>query len=166
MRRNISVETKIDVVLRIKRGEKIARVAREYGVSRPIIYLWKNEVEQILREGLKPKKSGPKEKVKKKDIRDREIEKLKKELEKLNKEKEELFKKLQKEEKPIKKCPFCSSEKVYKNGTVEGGVKDLIVLLKRGGKRKIRIQRWNCYSCGKRIYPNKKTFRSGLCVMR
>ena len=114
----IPVERKIEVIYRVVKGEKIQPIAREAGVDRTSVYLWKERALSALREALEPRKRGPKFK---KNTKDKEIEKLGGKLNKIEsllKEKEEQVRELKEKLNPSGgkiesvKCPYCGFEKV------------------------------------------------------
>lgn len=108
----IPVERKVEVIYRVVKGEKIQPIAREVGVDRTSIYLWKKRALSTAREALEPRKRGPKFKKRPKD---KEIEKLREKVDKLKSFLEEkdkqirgLKEKLNPPEKGVKsvKCPI------------------------------------------------------------
>jgi len=72
---SISIKEKILIVCQVIAGEKIERVARKHGVSRPSVYAWTQKALDILEQALKPGKRGPKCKKGKVDAKDKIIEK-------------------------------------------------------------------------------------------
>jgi len=158
----IPVERKIEVICRVVKGEKIQLVAREAGVDRTSVYLWKERALSALREALEPRKRGPKFK---KSLKDREIEKLKKKVDKIEnclEEKEERKDKLKeklnspkKEVKPVK-CPYCGFEKVYRNGTYKRKPKGFFDKLKQDKQKEETVQGFLCPWCGKSFHIEKK----------
>ena len=158
----IPVERKIEVIYRVVKGDKIQPIAREAGVDRKSIYLWKGRVLSALREALEPRKRGPKFK---RNPEDREIEKLRRKVEKLEsflKEKDEKIKELRerldpnKEEfKPVK-CPYCGFEKVYRNGTYKRKPKGFFDKLKQDKQKEEIVQGFLCPWCGKSFHIEKK----------
>jgi len=110
--RSIPVEKKIEAVYRIIKGKNIQPVAREAGVDRSSVYLWRERALASLKEALEPHKRGPKFK---KDPKDKEIEKLKEKLEP------------PKKKERLPKCPYCGFEKVYKNGSYKRKLKGSLI---------------------------------------
>ncbi|MEA1964744.1 MAG: helix-turn-helix domain-containing protein [Candidatus Aerophobetes bacterium] len=164
----IPVERKIEVIYRVVKGEKIQPIAREAGVDRASIYLWKERALSALREALEPRKRGPKFK---KSPKDREIEKLREKLSKIEsllKEKEEQARELKEELNPSGektesvRCPYCGFEKVYKNGTYKRKLKGFFDKLKQDKQKKERVQGFLCPWCGKSFHVEKKGVSSAL----
>jgi len=52
----VSVQKKIEAISRVIAGEKVQPVAREVGVHRTSIYIWKERVLLVLEEALEPHK--------------------------------------------------------------------------------------------------------------
>jgi len=65
----VPVQKKIEAVSRVVAGEKIQPVARDGGVHRISIYIWKERALSALEEALEPHKRGPKFKHLKKTLR-------------------------------------------------------------------------------------------------
>jgi len=57
---SISIKEKILIVCEVIAGEKIQRVARRHGESRPSIYTWTQKALDTLEQVLKPEKRGSK----------------------------------------------------------------------------------------------------------
>lgn len=85
----IPVEKKIEAVSRVIAGEKIQPVAREIGVHRASVYVWKERALSALGKALEPRKRGPKfkhpQKTPEKNLRE-EIDRLKDYLEEKEKQ--------------------------------------------------------------------------------
>jgi len=118
----VPVQKKIEAVSRVVAGEKVQPVAREVGVHRTSIYIWKEKALATLEKALEPHKRGPKFKHSQKGLE----EKLKEQVDKLNtclEERESQIRflmerlKSQKENLESIRCPYCGYGKVYKNGT-------------------------------------------------
>lgn len=123
--KSIPVEKKIEAVSRVVSGGKIQPVAREIGVHRSSVYIWKERALSALEEALEPRKRGPKFKHPQKRP-DKNMEDLRGEIDKLKgclEEKERQIYLLKQKLEPQKddlrsvKCPNCGCEKVYRNGT-------------------------------------------------
>jgi len=81
---SISIKEKILIVSQVIAAEKIQRVARKHGVSRPSVYAWTQKALDILEQALKPGKRGPRCKKGKVDAKDKFIEEQKDNIEELN----------------------------------------------------------------------------------
>lgn len=55
-----NAETKFEIVKRVYRGEKVAPLSREYGISRDSIHRWINEVTESVLGFLSPSTPDPK----------------------------------------------------------------------------------------------------------
>lgn len=158
----VSVEKKIEAVSRVVAGEKVQPVARDVGVHRISIYIWKERALSALEEALEPRKRGPKFKHSQKTFE----EKLKEEVDKLNtllQDRESqidfLVQKLksqksQKENLESVRCPYCGCGKVYKNGTYKKRPKGFFDNLKP--QKEVLIQRFLCPYCKKSFHIEKK----------
>ena len=165
--RPVSIKEKILVVCQVIRGDKVQRVARKYGLSRPSIYAWTRKALDTLEQALKPAKRGPKWKKGKVDAKDKAIEEQKEKVAELNdiiSEKEKQIKNLkgklnlQKNSLPRPSmCPHCGFEKIYKNGTYKIKPERLFELLKKDNKEiEIIIQQFICPYCRNSVYTPKK----------
>lgn len=151
MAKGVSVKKKIEVACEAILGQKIAPLAREAGVQRRIVYEWKDKAEKALKQALQPQKRGVKPKINK------EQEMIKKTQKKIEYLSEELAKFGGYENRP-KRCPFCGSEKVYRNGRIPSGIKRGAELLEIVKEKVVLVPRYNCWVCGKRVYPEKQIF--------
>ncbi len=165
--RSISIKEKILIVCQVIAGEKIQRVARKHGASRPSIYAWTQKALDILEQALKPGKRGPKFKKGKVDAKDKVIEEQKEKIAELNaliEQKEKQIKNLrgkislQKNSLPRPlKCPHCGFEKIYKNGTYKIEPERFFEhLLKKDKEIEIIIQQFICPYCRSSVYTPKK----------
>lgn len=151
----VPVQKKIEAISRVIAGEKVQPVAREVGVHRTSIYIWKERALLALEEALEPHKRGPKFKHPQKNLE----EKLKEEIDKLKaclKERESqirfLIEKSESQESQKKnlkaaRCPYCGCEKVYKNGIYKRYPKGFFDNLKV--QKEVLIQRFLCPYCKK-----------------
>ena len=55
----VPVQKKIEAISRVIAGKKVQPVAREVGVHRTSIYIWKERALSALEEALEPRKRGP-----------------------------------------------------------------------------------------------------------
>ena len=164
--RSISIKEKILMVCQVIAGEKIQRVARKHGVSRPSVYAWTQKALDILEQALKPEKRGPKCKKGEVDAKDETIEEQKmkiEELEDIISEKEKQIKNLrnkialQKNSLPHpSKCPHCGFEKIYKNGTYKIKPERLFEQFKKDKEIEITVQQFICPYCRSSVYPPEK----------
>jgi len=81
---SISIKEKVLIVCQVIAGEKIQRVARKHGVSRPSIYAWTKKALDTLEQALKPGKRGPKFKKGRVDVKDKAIEEQKQKIAELD----------------------------------------------------------------------------------
>jgi len=164
---SISIKEKVVIISQVIAGEKIQRVARKYGVSRPSIYAWTQKALDTLEQTLKPGKRGPKFKKGKVDAKDETIEEQKEkiaELKDIVSEKEKQIKNLkgkinlQKNSLPRpSKCPHCGFEKIYKNGTYKIKLERFFEQLKKDKEIEITVQQFICPYCRSSVYtPEKK----------
>lgn len=163
---SISIKEKTLIVSQVIAGEKIQRVARKHGVSRPSVYAWTQKALDILEQALKPGKRGPKCKKGKVDAKDKLIEEQKEKIAKLNdiiSEKEKKIKNLrgkislQKNSLPRpSKCPHCGFEKIYKNGTYKIKPERFFEGLKKDKEIEITVQQFICPYCRSSVYRQKK----------
>jgi len=154
------------MVCQVIAGEKIQRVARKHGVSRPSIYAWTRKALDTLKQALKPAKRGPKCKKGKVDAKDKAIEEQKEKITELNdiiSEKDKQIKSLkgklnlQKNSFPRpSKCPHCGFEKIYKNGTYKIRPERLSEQLKKDKEIEITVQQSICPYCRSSVYRQKK----------
>ena len=164
--RSISIKEKILIVCQVIAGEKIQRIAKKHGISRPSVYTWTGEALDALEQALKPRKRGPKFKKGKVDAKDNLIEKQKAKIGKLEdiiSEKEKQIKdlkgklNLQKNSFPRpSKCPHCGFEKIYKNGTYKIKPERFLEQLKKDEEIEITIQQFVCPYCRSSVYPPEK----------
>jgi len=164
---SISIKEKVLIVCQVIAGEKIQRVARKHGVSRPSIYAWTKKALDTLEQALKPGKRGPKFKKGRVDVKDKAIEKQKEKIEKLVNiisEKEKQIKSLrgrinlQKNSLPRpSRCPHCGFEKIYRNGTYKIKPERFLEQLKKDKEIEITVQQFICPYCRSSVYtPEKK----------
>ena len=159
----VSIEKKIQAVSRVVVGEKVQPVARDIGVHRASIYIWKERALSALEEALEPYKRGPKFKHPQKTLE----EKLRKELDKLKGYLEERDRQIhwlinrqepqKNDSKPVR-CPNCGCEKVYRNGTYKIRPKGFFDNLKTCKEE--LIQRFICPYCKKSFHIKKTKFSS------
>jgi transposase-like protein len=160
----ISVGKKIEVVSKVLSGKKTQPVAREAGVHRTSVYIWKKKALLALEETLEPRKRGPKfkrlQKTPEEKIRNlrEEIKRLRGYLEEKERQIHLLKEKLepQKDNSRPVRCPNCGCEKVYRNGTYEIRPKGFFDNLKTGKEE--LIQRFICPYCGKSFHIKKTKF--------
>jgi len=167
--KSISIKEKILIVSQVITGEKIQRVARKQGVSRPSVYAWTQKASHALEKTLKPEKRGPKCKKGKVDAKDKAIEEQKEKIAELRdiiSEKEKQIKNLrgkinlQKNSLPRpSKCPHCGFEKIYKNGTYKIKPERFFEQLKKDKEVEIIIQQFICPYCRSSVYRQKKKRR-------
>ena len=67
--KSISTQKKIEAISRVIAGKKVQPVAREVGVHRTSIYIWKERALSALEEAIEPRKRGPKFKHPQKTLR-------------------------------------------------------------------------------------------------
>ena len=151
--KSISVERKIQAVSRVVSGEKVQPVAKDVGVHRTSIYIWKERALSALEEALEPHKRGPKfkhyQKTSEENLREekeRQIHLLKQKIEP------------QKDDSKPVRCPNCGCEKVYRNGTYKIEPKGFFDNLKT--HKEELIQRFICPYCGKSFHIKKTKFPS------
>ena len=163
----ISIKEKILIVCQVIAEEKIQRVARKHGVSRPSVYAWTQKALDILEQALKQEKRGPKCKKGKVDAKDKLIEEQREKIEELKdiiEQKEKQIKNLtgrinlQKNSLPRpSKCPHCGFEKIYKNGTYKIKPERFFEQLKKDKETEIIVQQFTCPYCRSSVYtPEKK----------
>ena len=166
---SISIKEKILMVCQVIAGEKIQRVARKRGVSRPAIYAWTRKALDALEQSLKPEKRGPKFKKTKVDTKDKVIEEQKEKIGKLNdviSEKEEQIKNLRNKialqknslSRPLK-CPYCGFGKIYKNGTYKIKPERLFDQLKKDKEIEIITQQFICPYCKSSVHNQEEKRR-------
>ena len=164
---SISIKEKIFIVCQVIAGEKIQRVARKHGVSRPCVYVWTGEALDALEQALKPGKRGPKFKKGKVDAKDKVIGEQKEKIGKLEdiiSEKEKQIKdlkgklNLQKNSLPRpSKFPHCGFEKIHKNGTYKIKPERFLEQLKKDKEIEITVQQFICPYRRSSVYtPEKK----------
>mgnify|MGYP001049405621 CR=1 FL=1 len=162
--KSIPVEKKIEAVSKVVSGEKIQPVAKEIGVHRSSIYIWKERALSALEEALEPHKRGPKFKHPQKTP-EKIMEGLKGEINRLRdclEEKERQIYLLKHRLEPQKdnskpaRCPNCGCEKVYRNGTYKVKPKGFFDNLK--ARKEELIQFFICTYCGKSFHIKKQNF--------
>ena len=162
----IPVDKKIKAVSKVVSGEKIQPVAKEIGIHRSSVYIWKERALSTLEKALEPHKRGPKfkrlQKAPEEKIRDlrEEMERLRGYLEEKERQIYLLEKKLEPQRddsKPVR-CPNCGCEKVYRNGIYEIRPKGFFDNLK--ARREELIQRFICPYCKKSFHIKKTKFPS------
>jgi len=165
---SISIKEKILIICQVITGEKIQRVVRKHGVSRPSVYTWTYKALDTLEQALKPGKRGPKFKKGKVDVKNGIIEEQKEKIGKLNdtiSEKEKQIENLrrrisyfQKNSLPHpSKCPHCGFEKIYKNGTYKIKPERFFEQFKKDKEIEITVQQFICPYCRSSVYtPEKK----------
>ena len=144
---------KIEAVFRVWAGQSVSEIARTYGTSRQIIYMWKKKAELAVSRAMEGKRRGPKSRKKKEPETSVKIKVTDREsLPKTNKNKKrripftggENFQPL--DNKRPSHCPVCGCQKIYKNGTY----------LKKNGtnnhKKKEVVQRYICVWCKSPVY--------------
>lgn len=141
--KEVSLDTKIDVIKDFLAGMKVAHIARKYDVSRDSVYTWKNIALDSMENALQTYQTDEVDQLKSK------LAKLEDEYQKLSEEYEELSQQTQltvsttpSQEVRPSQCPDCASENIIKNGSYE---------TKAGVK-----QRFRCKDCNKRIFIVKK----------
>ncbi len=162
----ILVEKKIEALSRVVSGKKILPVAREIGVHRISIYIWKQRALAALERALQSHKRGPKfkrlQKTPKEKIRNprEEMERLRGYLEEKERQIYLLKQKLepQRDDSRPVRCPNCGCEKVYRNGTYEIRSKGFFDNLK--ARKEELIQRFICPYYGKSFHIKKTKFPS------
>lgn len=155
--KNIPIEVKIEAVCKGLSGNKILPIAKEYGITRQVIYIWMDRAKECLKEGLSYRKLGPKfkktrlsEAEKKVLLLEKEIKKKVEILERKEEEIKLLEKKLEvdKENPPRpKECPKCNSKKIYKNGYTTISPKGLYDIIKDISEKIIKVPQYICGSC-------------------
>ena len=149
----ISAQMKVEVLHRIWAGEKLARVARECGISRQVIYTWKRKADYAVFQALREKKRGPKVNRRyRAGLDERALENVSpgRHDYQVAESHLDLLKEggnCQSEQRP-ERCPVCGCEKIYKNGTYS--VKDRSSTRKQ---QRRKIQRYICVWC-----------KSSICV--
>jgi transposase-like protein len=141
--KEVSLDTKINVVKDYFSGMNVARIARKHNVSRDSVYTWKNAALDSMKNALQSYKTDTVN-----DLKNQLIT-LKEKYNKLSEDYSLLSQKSQfmvssnssDEVRPIQ-CPECSGNHIVKNGFYE---------TKNGV-----IQRFRCKDCNKRIYIVKK----------
>ncbi len=146
-------QVKIEALRRIWGGEKVTNVARDYGISRQMIYTWKKKAEVALFQALEEGRKGPKlQRKTQKPL----AGKIHQEVRKLSVKVERIYRKIeafekennlseQNNKKP-QRCPICGCHKVYKNGTY----------IKKSGNNNSKkgqvVQRYVCAWCKSTIH--------------
>jgi transposase-like protein len=141
--KEVSLNTKIDVVKDYFSGMKVAQIARKHKVSRDSVYTWKDTALDSMKQALKPYQTN------KVDELENELKNLKEKHQKLSKKYKLLTQKKRlsvattpsQEIRPTQ-CPVCSGNNIIKNGGYE---------TKNGYK-----QRFRCKDCNRRIFVVKK----------
>jgi len=164
--RSISIKERVLIVCQVVAGQKIQRVARKYGVSKPSVYAWTQKALDTLEQTLKPGRRGPKFKKGKVDAKDKVVEEQKEKIAKLEdiiSEKEKQIKNLkgkmnlQKNSLPRpSKCPHCGFEKIYKNGTYKIKPERFFEQLKKDKEIEITVQQFICPYCRSSVYTLEK----------
>lgn len=158
----LPTQVKLRALYRIWAGEKITRVARDCGISRQVIYIWKRKAEKALCRALKEKRRGPKicSLPQRPEIEEAqneteepfpELEKIQQEMETFQENSSSLgspdtFQIIRNNGRKPQRCPVCGCEKVYKNGTY---------VRKTQNKRHIRkrvVQRYICAWCKNSVF--------------
>lgn len=155
--KSVSTQAKLRALYRIWAGEKIARVARDCGISRQVIYTWKKRAEVALLHALEEKRRGPKIHNSPPENGNGEV---KSDVENCSdgfaqspQQNNTFQENLQNSnphgkphacsddyEKP-ERCPVCGCGKIYKNGTYVKKLQD------NGVKKRHIVQRYICIWC-------------------
>lgn len=155
-------QEKLEVLYRIWAGEKITQVARDCGISRQVIYIWKRRAEIALYQALEEKRRGPKiqnlspdhgvEQVQEGvENSSRKLEQTQQQMGTLQESynsfnTSDTSKLNTDDEKKPQRCPVCGCEKIYKNGTYIRRTKD-----SRWKKKRV-VQRYICAWCKNSLY--------------
>ena len=159
--KRLRIQVKLRVLYRIWGGEKVTQVARDYGVSRQVVYTWKRKAERALYTALEKGKRSSKifqlleedqiretqEKTKRPSLKHKITQRKTKTL-RDNSIFIPTFSSSQHSNngKRPKCCPECGFEKIYKNGTyIKKNQND-------GSGKKEVVQRYICVWCKSSVY--------------
>ena len=161
-----SVQVKVRALHRVWSGEKIAEVAREYGVSRQMLYYWKRKAETAIFQALNESKRGPRVRETHQNSKLVRMQEKVKELSQVLQKTQQKVKLLERRggklshtdnnsnNKRPERCPVCGCEKIYKNGTYIRKNKNA------DHNQEQVVQRYICVWCKNSIYveQNSSTF--------
>lgn len=149
--RRIAVETKVEAVRRVLRGEHVTTVASELSIDRNSLAIWVRRALDLMRLSLQRKK------VERKMVAapgETKFRKLKEKIERQEKTIETMRESLRtSEEGPTpEKCPACGCVRFYKNGLIMMDLERLLGVKLNGANRKIPVQKFICVNCGKGMH--------------
>lgn len=146
--RRIAVETKVEAVRRVLRGEHVTTVSAEMSIDRNSLAIWVRRVLDSMRSSVDRKKVERKKVVVRSEARFR---KLKDRVERQDKTIDTMRESLRAlEEGPVpEKCPACGCARFYKNGLIMMDLERLLGTKLNGSNRKIPVQKFICVNCGK-----------------
>ena len=159
--KRLRIQAKLRALYRIWGGEKVTQVARDYGVSRQVVYTWKRKAERALYTALEKGKRSSKilQLLEEDQIRETQEKTRKPSLK--HKIAQRKMKTLRDSSifiptfsgsqhsnngKRPKCCPGCGFEKIYKNGTYIKKNQN------NGSRKKEVVQRYICVWCKSSVY--------------
>ncbi|MEJ2746194.1 MAG: hypothetical protein P8123_11005 [bacterium] len=146
--RRIAVETKVEAVKRVLRGEHVTSVADALSIDRNSLAIWVRRVLDSMRSSFQRKKVERKRVVVRSEAKFR---KLQEKIERQGKTIDAMRNSLRvSEEGPTpEKCPACGCARFYKNGLIMMELERLLGVRLNGANRKIPVQKFICVNCGK-----------------
>ena len=146
--RRIDVETKVEAVKRVLRGEHVTSVADAMSIDRNSLAMWVRKVLDSMRSSFQRKKEARKKIVMHGEAKFRRLqEKLDRQEKTIGALRESLRRS---EEGPVpEKCPTCGCAKFYRNGLIMMDLEHLLGARLNGANRKIPVQKFICVNCGK-----------------
>ena len=146
--RRIDVETKVEAVRRVLRGEHVTSVAEAMSIDRNSLAIWVRRVVDSMRSSFQRKRDDRRRAVTHGEAKFRKLQdKLGRQGKAIDTLKESLRKS---EEGPIpEKCPACGCARFYRNGLIIMELEHLLGTRLNGANRKIPVQKFICVNCGK-----------------
>jgi len=149
--RKIGIDTKLQAVMRVFRGDRVTAVAREMSLDRNSLASWMWRATKAVRANLEKKKTGA-------DLNDMKRAGLLKGLRNRIvrqrasiKELQHSVNRLREGPSPVR-CPACGCTRFYRNGSVMMELGNLMGLKMNGANRKIPVQKFSCVNCGKGVH--------------
>lgn len=142
--RKIDVDTKLNAVTRVLRGERAAAVARGMGLDRNSLSLWLKRAAGAIRrdlgEGAAHGGRGASRAIQKLRGRDARQRRL---IRKLS----ESLRRMKEGPMPVR-CERCGCARFYRNGFVLMDLENILGGRLNGANRKVPVQKYSCVNCG------------------
>ncbi|MDP8248269.1 MAG: helix-turn-helix domain-containing protein [Candidatus Tritonobacter lacicola] len=148
--RKIKADTKMEVVIRVLRGESMTAVASEIGTTRNSIARWLHKAEETMRKCLELNGANQNGQKQGRPDESLELQKLRKVIRKQWKEIKRLrtlAEKCREGPRPAK-CPKCGCVRFYKKGLIQLQLGTLLKIRRNGLQDKIPVQLFACVNCG------------------